>query len=123
VTATVPCGSMLCQVGNGGRCCVTGTIGAPGYTCISSGSCSAVSGSIAPLNCNSEVDCPSGQICCGTGNATSFGTDCVVAASCKGGQNFSAMQVCDPALSTPTECTTGACTGTFSQDPALSTCQ
>jgi hypothetical protein len=115
--ATVPCGSTLCQVGEGEECCVSGTPSSPVYTCSTSGSCGSF------LDCDSEVDCPSGQICCGTTNGVTFATSCTAPPSCKGGTTFGAFQICDPSLSAPAECLTGGCTGTFSLDPALHTCQ
>ena len=116
VTATVACGSTLCQVGNGEQCCVSFSGSSPTYSCIPAGYCGF------PLYCDSGADCPSGQICCGTTNGSGFGTSCTTPQSCQGGTLFSAFQVCDPDL-TPTECITGSCTGTFSLDPALHTCK
>jgi len=118
VAATVPCGSTLCQVGNGEQCCVTFSGGSPSaYACVPSGYCAFV------LDCDSEVDCPSGEICCGTTNGQGFGTSCTSPSACKGGTYFSAFQVCDPTLTSATECLAGTCSGTFSLEPALHTCQ
>jgi hypothetical protein len=117
VAATVPCGSALCQVGNGEQCCVTGTLSSPVYACSPAGSCPVF------LDCDSEADCPSGEICCGTTNGGTFATSCAAPSGCKGGTTFSAFQICDPGLSAPTECLSGACSGVFSLEPALHTCQ
>lgn len=117
VVATVPCGSTLCQVGNGEQCCVTGSTSAPTYACAPVGSCPVF------VACDSAADCPSGQICCLTTNGVSYATSCSAPSSCKGGATFGASQACDPALTAPTECLTGACTAPVSLDPALHVCQ
>jgi hypothetical protein len=123
VPATVPCGGTLCQVGNGGTCCVSGPGASATYTCISSGSCPPpLNGVGGDVSCDSEVDCPSGQICCGTGN-NAFQARCLAASNCKGSPQSFGVQICDPSLAPPSECLTGLCSVTLSNDPALRICQ
>lgn len=114
VPATVPCGAVSCPVANGGgQCCVTSAAGSvtndvftcqgPGSTCLTS-----------DITCDSKMECPNGGICCAFGNGCAnpghWTVHCVPAGStCTGGPMSFGFQVCDPNLTSPSECQTGAC--------------
>ena len=76
--------------------------------------------------CDSEADCPAGQICCAVGTGDVLGqwsTSCMPAADCheqQGGVVFG-LQVCDPSL-TPTECPGAAACLTSFFNVAYSSC-
>jgi len=115
VQATVACRGVNCPVGTGGQCCWTLPDFPGTATCLGPGA-SCQNGS--SVFCDSQTDCPSGQICCAVGTGDVIGQwsiSCMPAADCRdqqGGVVFG-QQVCDPAL-TPTECPgSAACLSSF----------
>jgi hypothetical protein len=122
VVDMIRCGSSgSCQVGNGGNCCVTTAPGPANtpwiYTCLSSlDSCKEWDGSSGhSIICNSQTDCPAGQLCCMTGiscdgsSTPSPYSFCTAdSTQCQDGPYSWGGQVCDPNL-LPSECPSGIC--------------
>jgi hypothetical protein len=113
VAATVNCNGVACPVANGGgQCCVTDpantgtnavfTCQAPGATC----------SSFSIIPCNGRAECPAAQVCCIHGNGSNpshWDVSCQAPANCIGGSMSFGIQICDPALTAPSECLTGSC--------------
>ena len=113
VPAVVVCDKVACGVANiNAECCVSQG-GVASDTCIAPDKL-CPGNTIQRIFCDSRRDCPAGNVCCAVTDGSSDNVNCFPGPTCPSG----GTQMCDPNL-TPSECTSGVCTGTGGDRPTF----
>lgn len=123
LAVTVKCvGTTPCPA-DPGRCCFNPSTKQP--VCqLEQATCSADTNTL--IVCDGTEDCPTGQICCSMQNNIYYGDagpkppSVACKSDCTSSSYTSAVQVCDPKQTSPTQCLKGACKIVIHAGPAAS---